>query len=206
MRPAENVQDLIDLLNIDVIGREVEAVHNLIRESYVVPYPIADSFDDFKAIVTHYYQYHFSMWYGIEFDMEPDMAWGRVTNILRNMPRPDARLSRISTYLDAQGSWNQAIINTLTGRHGGLISVIDQIAEAMKADAVKQYVTAVFLDCINPLNFETKVLFAQQYLERYGHMVLPGEELLSPYELAAQLEPVIEQHVRLINEFRHTLQ
>jgi hypothetical protein len=206
MRLAQNVQEIIDLLHIDILAHEIELVHDQIREVYRVPIAVADDYEDFKAVVTHYYQYHFAAWHHIEFEMPPDMAWGRVREILEERSRPDTRLSRISGYLHENGEWIQAVKNAMRGRHVGVIGVIDSIAEGMKEAAVKQYVTAVFLDCLNPLDFETKVAFMMEYIERYGRIVLPGEDLLSPYELAANLDAVIQNHVRLINQFRTTLQ
>jgi hypothetical protein len=206
MRLAENIQEVIDLLHIDVIGLEIEIVHDQIREAYQVPTVIVDDYEEFKAVVTHYYQYHFAKWHGIEFDMPPDMAWSRAREILDARIRPDSRLARISGNLESTGGWIQAVKNAIRGRQRGLIGVIDAIAESMKEAAVKQYVTAVFLDCINPVDFYTKVAFMQEYIQRYGSVVLPGEELLSPYELAANLDAVIQNHVRLINQFRNTLQ
>ncbi len=207
MRRAQSVQDLIDLLHIDIIGSEIESKHSMIREAYRVPKYVADDYDDFKAIVLHYYQYHHAAWLNVDFGMPPDMAHGRVLEILNNMSRPDTRLSRVRGYLDQEGGgYVKAIKNALRGRDRGLVGVIDDIAEAMKQEAVKQYVTAVFLDGMDPLDFETRVAFMEEYIRRYGNVVLPGEDLMSPYELAAHLEVVIENHVKLVNQFRNTLQ
>ena len=86
-----------------------------------------------------------------------------------------------------------------------MIGVIDAIAEGMKKQAARRYVEAVFLDCLDPLDFDTKVAFMQEYLELYGAVVLPDEELMSSYQLAANLESVVQNHVNLINQFRTTL-
>ena len=94
----------------------------------------------------------------------------------------------------------------MTGRHGGLPAVIDIIAECIKHDAVKAYVSSVFLSCANPLDYNKKMAFMAEYLRVFGGVLLPGEELLSVYELANNVEAVLQNHVRLVNEFRKTLQ
>ena len=87
-----------------------------------------------------------------------------------------------------------------------MIKILDIITEGLKREAVTHYVTAVFLDAIDPIDWDTKVRFMEEYIERYGHVVLPDEELLSPYELASRMEAVIENHCNLINQFRTRLQ
>ncbi len=120
--------------------------------------------------------------------------------------RPEPALARIRGYLDAQGSYVQAVKNSLSGRHGGLIAVIDTIAAQIQKDAVSQWVRSVFLTHINPLDFDRKVEFARQYLNQYGSLLLPGELTMSPYELAAQIESLLETHMRLVNQLRERIQ
>ena len=157
-------------------------------------------------MVTDFYQYAFQEWHNTTVEMPQTMAWGRAENILQRLSLPDARLSRIRTYLDNQGGYHQSIKNSIRGRDGGIIKVLDTIIEGMKREAVQQYVTALFLDAIDPLGWEIKVRFMEEYVQRYGHLVLPDEELLHPTELAAHMENVIENHVGLINQFRTRLQ
>ncbi len=137
----------------------------------------------------------------------PDaMAFHEAKKLLKNMPRPDSPMARIHEVLDSQGGFVYAVKKALRGRDRGLIGVIDDIAEAMKQEAVQRYVQTVFLECVDPLNFDKKVHFMNEYLEVYGRVLLAGEVLLSPYELAANLETVIQHHVMLVNEFRKTIQ
>ena len=46
----------------------------------------------------------------------------------------------------------------------------------------------------------------REYIKRYGQVVLPGEDLESLYLLATKIETVIQNHVRVINELRTSLQ
>ena len=150
--------------------------------------------------------FRWTAYHNVTFHMPPDMAWGQAQRILQHLSLPDARLGRIRGYLDGQGGYHQAIKNAIRGRDGGMIKILDIITKGLKREAVTHYVTAVFLDVIDPIDWDTKVRFMEKYIERYGHVVLPDEELLSPYELAAHMETVIQNHVSLINQFRTRLQ
>ena len=88
MRRAESVQDLIDQLHIQVIANEIEAKHDMIREAYYVEDLIAQDYEEFKAMVTHYYQYHWALWYGVDLQMEPDMAYQPVAEVLNWVRTP----------------------------------------------------------------------------------------------------------------------
>jgi len=168
MPTANSVQDLIDLLHIDVIGL-IESRHDQIREAYVVP-PVAEDFEDFKRITVDYVRYHNCEWYGLDFGT--DRAWDQVRTVLNDIFPPEPSLSRIQGFLDAQGSYIQAVKNSITGRHGGLIAVVDSIAVKIKQNAVRQWIQSVFLTGIDPLNYARKVEFACEYLDRYGHLLL----------------------------------
>ena len=96
--------------------------------------------------------------------------------------------------------------NCLSGRHGGLVACVDAIADAMREDAVTNYVESVFLGAMNPMDFNFCVRLMEEYVKIYGHVLLAGEELLSPAELAGNLQIVIQNHVRLLNDWRKTLQ
>ena len=206
MPTAKSVQDLIDAIHIDVIGRKVERKHDLIRERYEVPKFIVDDYEDFKSIVTGYYQYHFSAMFKSGAEMPDYMAHNHAEIILENMYPPDPRLTNVRGYLDKRGSYMQAYKNALRGRHGGLVAVIDEIADAMKKEAVDRYISSVFLEYINPTDYDTCVAFMREYIDRYGHVALPGEDLESPYLLATKIEVVIQNHVRVINELWTSLQ
>ena len=59
-----------------------------------------------------------------------------------------------------------------------------------------------------PYDYDRRVVFAAEYRARYGRLMLPGEYMMSAYELAAPgvLEAVFQNHALLVNEFRKTIQ
>ncbi len=202
MPEIQSVDQIMALLHIDVIG-QIEAAHDMIRQSVQIE-PTVASYPEFQETVGDYVRYHNAMWHGV--DPGQDRAWGQARAAIDEQMRPEPTLARIRGFLDAQGSYVQAIKNGLTGRHGGMIGVIDTIAEQIKKEAVSQWVRSVFLTHINPLDFDRKVEFAREYLATYGALLLPNETTMSPYELAAQIEVLLETHVRLVNQLRDRLQ
>jgi len=204
MKEAKSIREILDLLHIDRIGREIESVHDMIRESYTLKAYVASDYEDFKSIVCDYYSYHDYHWHNGAGQLTKEMAYDRVRDVLDN--QPNTGLARIKGILDSEGSYNVAAKNSLTGRGGGLKAVLDNISEQMKKKAVTQWVSTVFLEKISPLNSQLKVSLMVEYLELYGGVLIPDEELLSPYDLASNLEFVVQNHVRQVNEFRKTLQ
>ena len=204
MREAKSINEILELLHIDRIGREIESVHDMIRESYTLKTYMAKDYEDFKMIVCDYYSYHDYHWHSGAGQLSKEQAHDKVRDVLDN--QPNTGLARIKGILDSEGSYNAAAKNALNGRGGGLKAILDNISEQMKKKAVTQWISAVFLEKISPLNYPLKVSLMSEYLDLFGGVLIPNEELLSPYELASNLEFVIQNHVRLTNEFRKTIQ
>ncbi|MFH1803071.1 MAG: hypothetical protein ABH864_06530 [archaeon] len=204
---VRSVHELIDMLHIDRIGREVECVHNMIRENYRVKKYVVSSYEEFQSFVIEYYQYHYGVWRNTPHPF-PD-EWSR--DFARGMiekRHPDSRLVKVGGLLEQKGGFALALKNAKTGRNGGLVGVIDLIAECLKEDAVREWVKGVFLGGVEPDNFGQRVALMTEYINHYGERILDGEHMMSPYELClpGNFEYVIESHVRLANEFRKTLQ
>jgi len=203
---AKSIKEILNLLHVDVIAERIESVHKMIRESYKVTKYTVENYEEFKKEISTYYQYHYRLWLDVDPTMPLDLAHTRAEDILKNSPDPN--LPKIRDVLGnvSDNGYTVSYKNAKRGRYGGLVGVIDAIAEGIKNEAITKYVSAVFLDCVDPLNFEKKIEFMQEYLNMFGQVLLPGEDLLSIYELANNLEAVIQNHVKLINEFRKTLQ
>lgn len=203
---AKSIKEILNLLHVDVIAERIESVHKMIRENYKVKRYFIENYEEFKEEITKYYQHHYTQWLDVDPTMPPELAHSRAHDILENSPNPNLPKIR-----DILGSTNEtgysvAYKNAKSGRYGGLVGVIDAIAEGIKNEAISKYVSAVFLDCIDPLNFDKRIEFMQAYLDMFGAVLLPDEELLSVYELASDLEAVVQNHVKLINDFRKKLQ
>lgn len=207
MRRARNIQELLDLLHIDVIGRKIEFKHEKFFKDYPLRSYVARDYEDFMNIVTHYYACHNAFLHKVDFFMPRDLAESHVRDILRNPPRDDMQIGRVQELLGFD-SFASAVKNAQRGRHKGLIGVLESIKEAMKKKDVELYVRSVFTTNFSPSDFDKRVAFASEFIRKYGHLLLPGEPLINPYLLAAPggLEGAIQNFTQLINEFRRTAQ
>lgn len=192
MSTARSFQEILDLLHIDVISSQVESVQDMIREAYTVRTYVVQDYEEFKREIQRYYEYHSRTW------MEVDSG----ALILGQGGGSGTALSRASELTSGHA---QAFKRAKTGRNGGLLGVINEIAENFKKVAIQQYVDSVLKNSINPLDFYTKVDFMEEYLRRYG-VLLSGEEHMTAYEMAADIEGVINRHVGMINMFRNIVQ
>ena len=207
MRRARNIQEILDLLHIDVIGRKIEFKHEMIRDRYHVERYIAYDYEDFMRIVSHYYAYHHDCLLDVNFFMPRKMAEGRVKEILRNPHGDERTIGRIQELIGNDG-FARAVDNAKRGRYRGLIGVLDEIKEAMKKKDIELYVRSVFTTNFAPYDFDKRAAFAEEFVNRYGHLLLPGEQLINPYMLAGPggLESAVQNFTRLLNEFRKVVQ
>lgn len=203
MRRYRSVLDLIELLHIDRIGA-IEAEHKMIRESYKVKKYTVESYEEFLIAVVGYYQYHSSLTVGRGEVLSAKLAEGYVSDILDSSPLPS--LAKVGNMLGAKdGGFKIASANAQSGRHGGLPGVIDAVAQGMSQKAVRQYIDAVFLR-INPQDYDIRVSFMMEYLKIFGAVLLRGEDCMSPYELANNMQVVLENHMKFSNDFRKVVQ
>lgn len=190
MPKVQNVNQIFDMIHQDVIGRKIDYPHRMIRENYKVQKFIAKDKDEADKILTNYYQYHEAAWLRVNTIKPFEIAYSNMVDVLNN----------------DQGGYIGAIKNCTKGREGGLLERIDFIAEDFRRKGVEGYVGMIVGRHCNPLDFKYRVMLAGQYIRQYGNPVLPGEDLLSVYELANHIESIIKYHANLVCSFRKLLQ
>lgn len=190
MKRASNIQEVFDALSLHAVSEKVHLPHKMIRERYRVRKYAADSYEDACDELTRYYQYHWQTWMRTSTGLPADYAFAAVRAILDGQ----------------QGGFVVAVKNAIRGRQGGLVALVDAIAEAIEKDALERYIRWVIDSMICRLDYEQVIAFARQYLAQYGRYILPGEEMMSEYELAANLDALIRFHVNVVGSFRQMLQ
>jgi hypothetical protein len=184
------LQEIMSKLHIDVISRKIDYVHDAIREEWTVKKYFPKDYEDCHRYLTKYYQYHFARYAKANVKMPDEMAFAYVREILEK----------------SQGGYAVNIKNALKGRHGGMIALINMLADDLKKQAVEQYVGYIINEHVDPLDFPLKVELMRQYISKYARHMLPGEDLMSPYELAANLNQVIKYHVQMVNSYRNIVE
>lgn len=190
MKRAKNIQEIFDALSIKQVVDKVHLPHKVIREKYEVKKFRAKDYDEAMSILTKYYQFHFAKWTRTTPYLSEDIAFANVRLILDK----------------EKGGFVVAMKNAIRGREGGLISLVNKIAQSFEEESLQKYIRYVIDHMLNRLDFNQMVLFAQQYLNQYAKYLLPEEEVMTPYELAANLEGIIKYHIQVLNSYRQMLQ
>ena len=184
------IDRILDQLHPDVIGREIEYKHNIIRERWTVKNYMPGDYKECMRDLCDYYRYHFCAMFGISMNIPDDRAHHEVKMILEK----------------SQGGYVQGIKNSVRGRHGGMIALVDALAEEMKKDAIEKHISHVIDTHVSPLDFDFQCELIRQYLDKYAKYMLPGEEIMSPYLLAVNYAKVIRTHVEVIRRYRESMQ
>jgi hypothetical protein len=139
------------------IARTVGIPHDETRLRYRLERNTVESFEEFTALTGEYYNYHSSgcMFHGGRLSAAD--ARGRAKEILEREYR--RRIRGITTPIVA--AYNDAH----DGTNGGLRTILDLIADALKEESVSHYVTDVFDRFVAPNSWEGKVSIIRQFIE-----------------------------------------
>ena len=182
-----DLHKILKMLHVSVITEKVDRPINMIRERWVCPKYRPDDYEDCCRMLISFMQYFNSAWTHTSAKMPEDIAFSRVENILEN-----------------KGGFVQVVKDSLAGREGGIVAVLDMITEKMKDEATESYITYILNRYVNPLEYDSKVSLMQEYINEFAH-VLPGERLMSAYEMASNFEGLINFHLKWIYSFRRTI-
>ncbi len=185
-----NVQEILDKLHQDLIGKKIDYPHRMIRESYTLSNFLPKTKDEADSILTEYFAYHYTRSLNFNGKMPADIAYSEMRQLLEKQ----------------KGGYVQAIKNCVTGRDGGIVEVINLIAEELRKMAVFKYINYIVGIHINKLDFDYRVKLMSQYLSQYGQHILPGEKMMSAYELAGNAEMLVKYHANIVCNFRKLLQ
>jgi hypothetical protein len=77
--------------------------------------------------------------------------------------------------------YKQALSDAITGNDGGLRNIYNRITDYLKEETKQKYIFKIFLDTMDPLDYQSKVDLVKQLIARYKEH-LPAEILSSPPE------------------------
>jgi len=90
-----------------------------------------------------------------------------------------------------------------TGAEGGLFAVLKAVALRMAEEYAENEIGARVIDYWNKLTLQEQFSAADEYLEKYGHL-LPSEMTEgSAARLRANFPKVLEKHPRMLHKFRN---
>lgn len=179
----ENLNSLLIALNEETIVRRIQIPHDEARNRYHVEANTVRDFDEFTRIIGDYYNHHFSacISHGGRFSSEE--AASRAKQILaREYRRRNGDI--VTAFQDAQ-----------TGLNTGLRGILDKIAEALKAEAVENYVRHAFDKHVAPNVWDRKVEIIRQFMAKFPDSLPASIRADQPERCAANYEELIRGHV-----------
>lgn len=187
---------MADLLGIlialdeQTITKIVSSKHDLAREGHKVSSLTISSYPAFLRLVENYVLYHTRQTGGG--DLPSYMANSKGMTILNYA-------------FQSLGGIQGAYEVCKTGLRGGVITVINTLAEALKTEEERLYIEAQLRYYCNPISFDDRVALMEQYLTRFTKNLPSGVKPRTALELAANYEDVIETHMAVIKNIRFRL-
>jgi len=179
--------EIMERLNPKVIISVVDEPHDTARGSYVLRSSIAHSYQEFEGIIVHYTDHHMKMIFG---------------NSLPN----DHLLQKSRNFLESDGSFKNAAFMGLSGTEGGMIQVLNMIAEGFKAEAKKAYFDYILDSFIDPLSFEQVVRVMKELKTRLSSYSSDSFDYISPEAMAADYKEIIWKYIDALTRYRNLWQ
>lgn len=173
------VEDLLALLGPDKFDAIEQQVKTM-RESYPCPFTVRN-YDAFKDTLCDFYAHYQTVFFSF--------ALREVKEPSEQRAWKNFAYTFIERHLGGyKGGIATAERNAITGREGGMISVIDSLTEGISKLHTETYIQGVFFDHIGRSDYETRFRLAEELLKKYGSFLFPGEELLHHAILGMNLE------------------
>ena len=178
-----SIESLLSAMDELAIARNVGIPHDEARMNYSLGKNTVASYEDFTHVIADYYNYHVSRCVVHGGYLSRTEAAGRAKESLEQDYRRRGG-NVITAYNDAHD-----------GTNGGLRSVIDRLAEQLKAESVKWYIRDAFDRYVDPTSWEKKVDVIRQFIARYGHLFSSSIEASNPERYAKDYEELITAYV-----------
>ena len=182
------INNILAELDEGVIASQIGSVHDNARAKYQLTSNTIADFDSFVDVIADYYNYHFQYVYRCGPFSESD-AQGKVKDLLNQ------------AYRQHRGDIMTAFRESRDNVNGGLRTVLDTMADAMKAEHIEQYITNVFDKYINdPDDFETMAEIAREFMAKYGQEFRQILKTDKPEFYARDIKQLIKIYVDILRQ------
>lgn len=177
------IDSLIHDLQETTIARRIGIPHDEARLCYRLNYVTARDWHNFQDVIGDYYAYHFSQCVSQGGRLSRTEALGRAKSTVEQQYRR-RRSDLMGAFADARD-----------GTNGGLRSVLDSIADALKAESVENYIREQFDSRIARDNYDAKVVIIREFFQVFGRYLAGSVQLNRPDRYAHDYEPLIRAYV-----------
>ncbi len=177
------INSLLGYLDERAIARNVAIPHDEKRMQYHLSSNTVTDWDQFRDIITGYYNYHYTGCVSRGGRLSSGEAYGRATELLEKEYRKKGR-DIVSAFNDSHD-----------GTNGGLRSVLDIICEAIKAESVERYVRDMFDRHVAPNSWDQKVDMIRQFIAYAGPYLSSSIVVSQPERYAQNYSELIRSYV-----------
>jgi len=176
------VPEIVDRLSgsyIDLIRQRLMVA----RETYLAP-PRVSSPEEFRGRIGDFFVHYERSYHGVEKRLSASQE--EAFAFFRQHCRTELMVAER---------------NSLLGRDGGFIHVIDQLVESLIKSETDAYVARILWEYL-PHDHADRLRIAQELLSSHGRFLCPTDELLPAYVVASNLEDVLKdlsEKLRLVS-------
>lgn len=179
--------DVMRHLHPQVIIEKIEVPHDTARGSYSLQTSIARSHLEFQNILIDYVDHH-------------------MRSVIGTSLPPEYLLSKAKGYIGNEDRFNQALYIGMSGTDGGMVRVLNDIAEGFKNEAKEGYYSYVLDSFIDPLLFNEVVELMRELKNKLGQYAPQPFNYLEPEAMAANHKSILWQYIMSLQNYRNIWQ
>jgi hypothetical protein len=174
---------LMTELDERTIADRVGIAHDEARMRYHLNSNTVQNFDEFRHIITDYYNYHYTNCVSRGGRLPASEAYGRAKELLER------------EYRKRNGDIVSAFNDAHDGTNGGMRNVLDTIADGLKAETIERYMAEVFDRYVTPNSWEDKVEMIRQFISYCGNMLSSSVVAGNPQRYAHDYSGLIRSYI-----------
>ncbi len=175
-----SLQRLLTDLDEETIARRVTRLHDTVRRKYALFSTTVRDYSEYEDILSDYYQFHF------ENTFSPTASFSRADSLGLAKQLIEQEYGRRGL------GRNAAFSDALYGTNGGMGHILNTLAEALKAEAIRHYVTDKFDHHVSPCSWEEKVHIVRQFLKRFEGTLPASIRLDEPERYARDYRELVQ--------------
>ncbi len=181
------ISRILNALQETTIAREVGLKHDNARQRFPGARLMVNDYREFQRLIGDYYSFHCAAC-GMAQPLSPLEAQARAKGLLEQVYR--------RRHGDIVAAYNDAHDGTSNGVRG----ILDAMADALKAEAIELYMTAIFDTFVTPNSWEEKVEIIRQFIAHCGVNLSSNINVNQPERYASNYHDLIRAYIEGLRE------
>ena len=187
------IKELLAAASEQEIARQVGNRHNEARLRYSAPMISIENYREFEALITHYYQYHYSLCVSQGGQRSSADALQEAIKIIEGAYRRQ-RVNINSAYSDA-----------LNGTNGGVGEILNLLADGLRIDAEENYLNSVFDRYVARGEYSEQVDIIRQFFEHCSVALGQDIDVSKPERYARDYRDLIRSYLMALREIHRPM-